>query len=174
MTVSEQRSASVSRHSKLWVLWGVALMFVFFSVSGILKARMVYAPFTLTKYELLPTAVCPLGEVRSFIESYRQKPLLGSIAVISNTWRWKDVEGDDGGGDVFANEFDGIYGKMSGESSFIRFAPNEPGSWHVEANFTITGYKWLNLGEQQLPTVVTEAITVLPHEDERCLIDDGA
>lgn len=164
-----------SRRARRSVVWLGALLTFGLGVFIFSNAVSAYRPYTLLEYAAVETTYCPEEEVKSRYAATAIRPPLGSIGVITNRWEWVSTNGKTRiPGEPFVDQFNGAYGARSGVSPRIRFAPPDPGRWHLEYDLLVNGYQLLRPATQTALDLTTPPITVLEPTAPRCLrLADG-
>jgi hypothetical protein len=97
------------------------------------------------------------------------KPLMGKVTGFAADSTWHKQGADDR--IALPNTpfpFDGIYGYHYQESPVLRFAPNDPGVWHLETTLTTYGTQAFHLASDVVKGIRSNTVTVLPFDDPAC------
>lgn len=134
-----------------------------------LSAGLPYAPTTIDVYEILPNVVCP-GQVTDVRTGYDvSKPIMGAVTGFEADSTWvKDGAPDRITLPTTPIPFDGVYGYHDEISPVQRFAPNDPGVWHLETILTTHGTQAFHLASDTVSGIKSNPVRVLPFADPRC------
>ena len=162
------------RHMKWLVFWLGSLALLGIGVTVFLGAVLTYQPYMLERYALQGEAFCPAAETRTAYDANAERPLLGSISLITNRSEWVSADGKTRiPVEPFTAPFDGEYGVRGGVSERVRYAPTRPGRWHLEATLEVRGFQLLKRELQIIPGVVTPTVTVLEPTAQKCLMAEA-
>lgn len=164
---NSQRESRLSVRQVVSVIVAVAVA-AGFGIIG-LSLGLPYKPATIDRYSILPNVLCPGQEITVKMGYNVPKPTLGSVRSFSvtSTLVKKDAP-DRVGFPVTSFPFDGAYGYHDQISPVKRFAPNDPGVWHLETALTTNGTQILRPVNGTVTGIKSDPVTVLPFADTRC------
>ncbi len=142
------------------VFWIIAL-----AVAGVLwtfalNRGIPFTPTTMKVYQIEPNTLCP-GEGFRTVTGYEVvKPKIGEVYAFSVDSDFVSESGIRIPLEPAEFPFDGEYGYILDESPVLRYAPTEPGVWHLETVLTTHGKQALRLASQTVTGIESNSFTV--------------